>query len=277
MTRTLVTNAIAALLALPLFAAPVAALPQDQTVFTSFEDISPNTAVGELIVVGVWPNSANFTGDAFAGVIGDFSLYHSGLKSWMVVTNGTGVISFEIDAAVVEFYAKVLSLAMRSTVITAFDAFGVIVGVPVTVSPGTGWQLISLSGAIAWIEVVNLDHQQMNAIDDFGFTPVPDPDGDGVDSPFDNCSLRANPAQDDTDGDGCGNLCDADYGQSGTVSIADFGAYAQNFGTTNNLYQHTPPINATTTVSIGDFGFYAQNFGKAPGPSGTTAGTTACP
>ena len=46
MTRTLVTNAIAALLALPLFATPAVALPEDQTVFTSFEDIFPNTNVG---------------------------------------------------------------------------------------------------------------------------------------------------------------------------------------------------------------------------------------
>ncbi len=276
MTRTLVPNAIAALLALTLLAAPAASLPQDQTVFTSFEEIDPNTAVGELIVVGVWPNSANLTGDAFAGVIGDFSLYHSGLKSWMVVTNGTGVITFEIDAAVVEFYAKVLSLAMRSTVITAFDAFGVIVGVPVTVSPGTGWQLISLSGAIARIEVENLDKRQMNAIDDFGFTPVPDPDGDGIDSPFDNCSLRANPAQDDTDADGCGNLCDADYVQSGTVSIADFGRFALCFGTPDEICQHAEPIGGRL-VGIGDFGFFVNSFAIGPGPSGTTSGTKACP
>ena len=72
MERTLVSNAIAALLALPLFAASAAALPQDQAVFTSFEDISPNTAVGELIVVGVSPDSADLTGDAFAGKVGVF-------------------------------------------------------------------------------------------------------------------------------------------------------------------------------------------------------------
>ncbi len=175
MTRTLVPNAIAALLALPLFAAPAAALPQDQTVFTSFEDVILNTNVGDLIVVGVSPDSADLTGDAFGGSLGVGLLYHSLFRSWMVLPNGIGVISFESDADVVEFYAKVLGLAMRDTVITAFDAFGVIVGVPVTVVPGTGWQLISLSGAIARIEVVNLDPQQMNGIDDFGFTPLPEP------------------------------------------------------------------------------------------------------
>ena len=175
MTRTLVTNAIAALLALPLFAAPAAALPQDQTVFTSFEDVIPNTNVGDLIVVGVSPDSADLTGKAFAGSVGLFALYHTGFRSWMVVANGTGVITFETDAEVVEFYAKVLGIAMRDTVITAFDEFGVIVGTSVTVSPGTGWQLISLSGAIARIEVENRDRQTMNGIDDFGFTPLPEP------------------------------------------------------------------------------------------------------
>ena len=81
----------------------------------------------------------------------------------------------QTDAEVVEFYAKVLGIAMRDTVITAFDEFGVIVGTSVTVSPGTGWQLISLSGAIARIEVENRDRQTMNGIDDFGFTPLPEP------------------------------------------------------------------------------------------------------
>ncbi len=175
MTRTLVPNAIAALLALPLFAAPAAALPEDQTVFTNFEDVAPNTLPGDLIVVGVSPDSADLTGDAFAGRVFVRALYHTGFRSWMVVARGTGVISFETDAEVVEFYARVLGVAVRGTVITAFDEFGVIVGAPVTVSPGTPWQLISFSGAIASIEVVNLDRLQMNAIDDFGFTPLPEP------------------------------------------------------------------------------------------------------
>ena len=175
MTRTLVTNAIAALLALPLFAAPAAALPEDQTVFTSFEDIIPNTNVGDLIVVGVSPDSADLTGDAFAGTLFLRALYHTGFRSWMVVANGTGVITFETDADIVEFYARVLFTATGSTVITAFDGLDVIVDGPVIVAPGTGWQLISLSGGIARIDVVNLDGAQMNGIDDFGFTPLPEP------------------------------------------------------------------------------------------------------
>ena len=102
-----------------------------------------------------------------------------------------------------------------------------------------------------------------------------DSDGDGVSDTLDNCSAVINAAQDDTDGDDCGNLCDANYDQSGTVGFGDFGAFTSNFGTTNALYNHTEPV--TDAVGFGDFGFFTSNFGTSPGPSGTTAGTVACP
>ena len=175
MTRTLVRNAVATLSALLLSALPAAALPEDQAVFTNFEDVSPNTVPGEIIVVGVSPDSADLGGNAFGGRIGVGSLYHSGSRSWMVEANGVGVITFETDGDVVEFYARVLSSATGETVITAFDAFDVIVDGPVAVEPGTGWQLVSLAGGIARIDVVNLDGAQLNGIDDFGFTPLPEP------------------------------------------------------------------------------------------------------
>jgi hypothetical protein len=104
----------------------------------------------------------------------------------------------------------------------------------------------------------------------------PDFDLDGVGDVIDNCSLAANPAQDDTDGDECGNLCDANYDQGGVVGFGDFGSFTNTgFGTTLELYKGTEPV--TDAVGFGDFGFFTQNFGTVPGPSGTTAGTTACP
>jgi len=102
-------------------------------------------------------------------------------------------------------------------------------------------------------------------------------DGDGVADRNDNCLIVNNADQVDTDADDCGNLCDADYNQSGTVDIGDFGFFLRCFGTNNPLCQHTPPINSTTLASLGDFGFFLGHFGLAPGPSGTTAGTVACP
>jgi hypothetical protein len=88
----------------------------------------------------------------------------------MVLSNGTGVIAFETDADRVAFYARA---SFGDTIIRAFNGSDIIVDGPVTISPGTGWQLVSLTGGIARIEVVNLDGARMNGIDDFGFTPVP--------------------------------------------------------------------------------------------------------
>ena len=48
---------------------------------------------------------------------------------------------------------------------------------------------------------------------------APDLDGDGYqDDLCDNCSLKANASQTDSDGDGCGNVCDADFDQNGVVA-----------------------------------------------------------
>ncbi len=106
--------------------------------------------------------------------------------------------------------------------------------------------------------------------------PLPDSDGDGVSDVDDNCSDDINPGQDDTDGDDCGNLCDADYDQSGVVAIPDFGGFVGAFATNDEQKKHFEPVPGGT-VAIPDFGFFVGAFGGIPGPSGTTAGTTACP
>jgi hypothetical protein len=103
-----------------------------------------------------------------------------------------------------------------------------------------------------------------------------DTDGDGVKDTLDNCWDAVNFFQNDTDSDGCGNLCDADYDNSGTVAFGDFGEFLQAFGTTDEEKCHAESI-AGCTVGFRDFGFIVGHFGATPGPSGTTTGTTACP
>jgi hypothetical protein len=100
--------------------------------------------------------------------------------------------------------------------------------------------------------------------------------GDGVGPEIDNCTDACNPGQDDTDGDDCGNLCDADYDNDGRVGFSDFGIFSNCFGTNNPLCDHTEPVD-DGPIGFADFGFFSQVFGGVPGPSGTTAGTTACP
>jgi hypothetical protein len=107
---------------------------------------------------------------------------------------------------------------------------------------------------------------------------APDSDGDGISNGIDNCSDAVNSAQDDTDGDDCGNLCDADYDQSGVVGLGDFGEFSAAFGGGDEEKCHSEPSPAPDcVVGLDDFGFFSANFGGGTGPSGTTIGSTACP
>ena len=101
-------------------------------------------------------------------------------------------------------------------------------------------------------------------------------DDDGVEDAFDNCSEAANPAQYDTDGDDCGNLCDADYDNSGVVGHPDVFEFGQAFGSNDQEKCHFDLVSGCV-VGLDDGAFLYVAFESAPGPSGTTAGTTACP
>lgn len=175
MTRFRIFRLLLAAIAVSLAPFPAQSQPESQDVFTNFEGIIPNTSTGEPFDVGAFPDVATFGGDAFAGFVGNPALYRSGIRSWMVVPNGSGTIEFPELAAEVEFYAVVLGAASGATMIRAFDAVDEQVGSTLVVDPGTGFQLASFSGSIAAIEVENLDGAQLNGIDDFGFTPLPEP------------------------------------------------------------------------------------------------------
>jgi hypothetical protein len=60
--------------------------------------------------------------------------------------------------------------------------------------------------------------------------PVPDTDGDGIPDDVGNCIDVFNPDQRDTDGDGCGNRCDADLNNDGIINFADLAIFRALFG-----------------------------------------------
>jgi hypothetical protein len=122
--------------------------------------------------------------------------------------------------------------------------------------------------------VIRVAHHKDSVRNNFQLRVLPD--SDGITDPIDNCSEDVNTGQDDTDADDCGNLCDADYDQSGIVGFADFLEFAAAFGSGDEEKCHVEPIPGCT-VGFGDFFFFAGAFGSTPGPSGTTTGTTACP
>ncbi len=105
---------------------------------------------------------------------------------------------------------------------------------------------------------------------------LPDFDGDGVNDVDDNCSEAANSDQDDTDADDCGNACDADYDNSGTIAFPDYFQFATAFNTNDEEKCHTGTVPGCL-VNFPQYFFFATVFGGVPGPTGTTAGTTACP
>jgi len=91
-----------------------------------------------------------------------------------------------------------------------------------------------------------------------------DTDGDGVVDPSDNCTEIANPDQRDTDSDGYGNLCDADFDNTGFVNFADLAYFKTQFGTTDP----DADFDGNGFVNFADLATFKTLFGKAPGPSG---------
>jgi hypothetical protein len=107
----------------------------------------------------------------------------------------------------------------------------------------------------------------------------PDTDSDGFTDPCDNCLNIANPSQTDCDSDGCGNICDADFDQNGVVAAGDLNSLLGAFGSgscKHDIGAPDPP-EPNGVVAAGDLARLLALFGTAPGPSGTTSGTTACP
>ncbi len=88
----------------------------------------------------------------------------------------------------------------------------------------------------------------------------------------DNCINAPNPDQDDSDGDLCGNRCDADYDQNNVVSIVDFAAFRDCFkGAVQGVCDHAPET-LDEIISIQDFGIFAQQFlAGVPGPGQSAA------
>ncbi|MFK8015636.1 MAG: PQQ-dependent sugar dehydrogenase [Gammaproteobacteria bacterium] len=105
----------------------------------------------------------------------------------------------------------------------------------------------------------------------------PDSDSDHIADFLDNCTLVGNgPAlpdaggnsQLDGDGDGYGNLCDADINNDGIVNVADLGVFRKR------MFSADPAadLDGSGTVNILDIGVMRSLFFLPPGPSGVASG-----
>lgn len=92
---------------------------------------------------------------------------------------------------------------------------------------------------------------------------ITDADGDRIDDGVDNCLGAANPGQQDGDGDGYGNWCDADLNNDNRTNFADVAAFRALFGSTDS----EADLDANGVVNFADLGRLRALFGKSPGPS----------
>jgi hypothetical protein len=121
-----------------------------------------------------------------------------------------------------------------------------------------------------------------NVLDHFRIEKGPallDQDQDGVPDPSDDCLLKANPDQRDTDLDGYGNLCDGDFDGDGAVGGSDFSlfklAYLKAQGDPG--YQADIDLDGDGAVDGADFSRFKAMYLGAPGPSGLVcAGAPPC-
>lgn len=148
------------------------AAPADQDVFEDFEMLS--TAYGVPFEIGPSGSRAEFGGNARSSDVGAFRAF-SGTYAWSVQNAAAvGTITFlDAPASVVEFYASAGSNPFAMT-IKAFDPDGILIGSPIDVF-GSAWELQEITGPVGHIEVTNSAAGDEVYIDDFGYSPVPEP------------------------------------------------------------------------------------------------------
>ncbi len=93
-----------------------------------------------------------------------------------------------------------------------------------------------------------------------------DADNDGIIDTRDNCVVVANTDQRDTDGDGFGNVCDADFNNDCSVNFADMLLFRLAF------FGRDPhcDMDGDTWVNFADLQMIKLPFFAEPGPSGIT-------
>ena len=102
-----------------------------------------------------------------------------------------------------------------------------------------------------------------------------DSDMDGVDNSVDNCTTIPNTSQNDTDADGIGNRCDADFDNDCFVDLVDQALLMGAFGADEPVFDLSEPPDGT--VSASDFAIFLSLFGNPPGQNASLSCHSADP
>ena len=111
----------------------------------------------------------------------------------------------------------------------------------------------------------NYDEVSNTTSDTLSINLDSDTDGDQISDQNDNCIEVQNVSQRDTDQDGYGNACDADFNNDGLVNLQDYITFRQAFGGDTSV---DADFDGDGLVDIKDYRVFGQLFDKAPGPSG---------
>ena len=93
---------------------------------------------------------------------------------------------------------------------------------------------------------------------------MPDSDYDSIPDAQDNCINQPNSDQRDSNGDGFGNVCDADLNNDCIVRIEDLGLFRIAFFSSDE----DADFNGDGVVNFSDLGILRTQFFESPGPSG---------
>jgi len=96
---------------------------------------------------------------------------------------------------------------------------------------------------------------------------VADRENDGFADNVDNCKSTPNSSQLDSDGDGFGNMCDADFDNSGFVNVLDLAPVRQAYGSKVGDTRFNPNVdlNGDGRINVLDLGLFRTRFGKLVG------------
>ncbi len=89
-----------------------------------------------------------------------------------------------------------------------------------------------------------------------------DTDKDGILNYDDNCPLTANPGQEDTNGDGYGNMCDCDLDNNDRVWMSDYAIFGNAWNSRPDDPNWNPDadFNSNDRVWMGDYSIFGSRW-----------------